>query len=64
MANGTLIYQSSNGDCWFLVDRRRVRHQPNRASGGRVTYYEIREFLAEGDTPQREALRRLLVDRV
>src|SRR4051794_25006705 len=34
------LYRSSNGDCWYLVrepgsERMLVRHQPNRASGGR-----------------------------
>jgi len=65
MSDETLIYASSNGDCWYLADnahpgRPIVRHQPNRASGGRSSVYEVDEFLAEGQGPQQEALRRLL----
>jgi hypothetical protein len=61
----TVIYESSNGDCWYLArdahpERTVVRHQPNRASGGAISYYEINDFLAEGPSPQQEALRRLL----
>jgi hypothetical protein len=62
MSDETLVYASSNGDRWYLVrddadpERLRVRHQPNRASGGRATTVEIDEFLAEGHGPQHEAL--------
>lgn len=61
------VYRSSNGDRWFLVaepgsDRRFVRHQPNRASGGQSSLMDIDVFLAEGHGPQHEALLRLLQD--
>lgn len=57
------FYSSSNGDRWFLrkePDSWRVRHQPNRASGGRPSIVEASEFLSEGHGPQHEALRQLL----
>ena len=45
------IYTSSNGDTWDLVresdpERVRVRHQPNLASGGSTTDYELVSFLS------------------
>jgi hypothetical protein len=55
-----------NGDRWYLVpdnadpEQWKVRHQPNRASGGRPTTVDIGEFLAEGQGPQHEALQRHL----
>jgi hypothetical protein len=59
------LYRSSNGDCWYLVrepgsERMLVRHQPNRASGGRSSLICIENFLAEGHTPQQEALLRVV----
>jgi hypothetical protein len=65
MSDQILIYASSNGDCWYLArdahpETMLVRHQPNRASGGRSTFTEIDAFLAEGPSPQQEALRRVL----
>jgi hypothetical protein len=64
----TVFYRSSNGDRWYLIqepgaDRPSVRHQPNRASGGRPSILEVADFLSEGHGPQHEALRRLLEDR-
>jgi hypothetical protein len=41
-----------------------VRHQPNRASGGRSSIVEVSEFLSEGHGPQHEALLRLSPRRV
>ena len=60
-----LIYRSPNGDQWYLVEesgseRVLVRHQPNRASGGRSSLMEVADFLAEGHGSQHEALLRLL----
>jgi len=56
------IYRSSNGDRWLLIrERHVVRHEPNLASGGRVTEVPIEEFLARtGSSPQNEALRDIL----
>jgi hypothetical protein len=60
------FYRSSNGDRWQLVrdpetGRSFVRHEPNLASGGRITETEIDEFLDRtGTSPQNFALRALL----
>jgi len=67
-SNEEAIYQSSNGDQWYLIqepetERLQVRHQPNRASGGRSSVWELRDFLQEGHGPQHEALLRLLESR-
>ena len=60
-----IFYRSSNGDRWSLIrepdrNRLKVRHQPNRASGGQSTIVEASEFLSEGHGPQHEALLQLL----
>jgi hypothetical protein len=66
MSDEVLIHASSNGDRWFLVrddvdpQRLRVRHQPNRASGGQASLVDVDQFLAEGHGPQHEALKRHL----
>jgi hypothetical protein len=63
------FYRSSNGDRWQLVSdaatgRSFVRHEPNLASGGRVTDTEVEEFLARtGTSPENTALRELLEKR-
>jgi hypothetical protein len=60
------FYRSSNGDRWQLVHdtesgRSFVRHEPNLASGGRVTETEVEEFLERtGTSPENLALRALL----
>ncbi len=60
------FYRSSNGDRWQLVrdtasGRSFVRHEPNLASGGRVTDTEVEEFLDRtGTSPENVALRTLL----
>ncbi len=60
------FYRSSNGDRWQLVrdsetGRRIVRHEPNLASGGKVTEVSVEEFLARtGSSPENLALRGLL----
>ena len=60
------FYRSSNGDRWQLISdiatgRSFVRHEPNLASGGRVTDTEVEEFLARtGTSPENTALRELL----
>ena len=63
----TPIYQSSNGDAWYLspdVETHRlwVRHQRNRTSGGRSSLIDLEAFLSEGHGPQQEALSDLLHD--
>jgi hypothetical protein len=60
------IYRSSNGDRWRLIrdissGRVFVRHEPNLASGARVTDTDVEEFLSvDGSGPEYAALRRLL----
>jgi hypothetical protein len=58
----TVFYRSSNGDRWILIDDgRRVRHEPNLASGGQINETDVDEFLARsGASPQAEALREML----
>ena len=60
------IYRSSNGDRWILIrdlstGRVTVRHEPNPASGGRVTDTDVEEFLGvDGPGPEFAALRQIL----
>ena len=62
----TLIYASSNGDCWVLVrdwDEAPyvVEHRPNVASGGRISRLTLEAFLADPHPgPEHQALRDLL----
>jgi HCOMODA/2-hydroxy-3-carboxy-muconic semialdehyde decarboxylase len=69
MAGMTLtedFYRSANGDRWQLVrdpgsGRLFVRHEPNLASGGRVTDTDIQAFLDQtGSSPEHLALRAVL----
>jgi len=66
VASITDIYRSSNGDRWRLVRTTDpvanfVRHEPNPASGGRMTETGVAEFLrTDGSGPEYAALRRLL----
>ena len=60
------FYRSSNGDRWQLIrdttsGRSFVRHEPNLASGGRITETDVEEFLNRtGSSPENLALRALL----
>jgi hypothetical protein len=60
------FYHSSNGDRWQLVrdtesGTELVRHEPNLASGGRITEVDVRVFLDRtGSSPENLALRDLL----
>ncbi len=60
------FYRSSNGDRWQLIcdtatGRSFVRHEPNLASGGRITETEVEEFLNRtGTSPENLALRAFL----
>ena len=60
------FYRSSNGDRWQLIrdtvsGRAFVRHEPNLASGGRITDTDVDEFLNRtGSSPENLALRALL----
>jgi hypothetical protein len=59
------FYRSSNGDRWILIRDRTgrgvVRHEPNLASGGKITEVGVQEFLdRSGTSPQAAALSELL----
>lgn len=56
------IYRSANGDRWLLIrEQNVVRHEPNLASGGRVTETAVDEFLKRtGSSPENQALRAML----
>ena len=65
MTTEAVIYKSSNGDRWHLLvedgsDGMLVRHRPNRASRGRPSVIDLKEFVSEGHGPQQEALLELL----
>jgi hypothetical protein len=60
------LYASPNGDRWYLArfpdsGRVFVQHEPNHASGGRVSHIELGAFLsAGGHGPEHQALVRLI----
>jgi hypothetical protein len=59
------LYRSPNGDTWFLARDPAtggafVRHQANAASGGRMTDLEIDDFLSGPQSPERDALLRVI----
>jgi hypothetical protein len=66
MTDGLLLYESNNGDCWFLnrdpmSSAPIVMHKPNRQSGGQASYIEIDKFLQEGaNGPEHQALKRFM----
>ena len=51
------LYESSNGDRWFLICDSRgdifVRHEANASSGGHVSNIEIRSFSPPGTVRSR-----------
>src|SRR6202035_1863777 len=64
-AEMTPLYQSPNGDSWFLARDPAtglafVRHQANAPSGGQVTNIELGAFLSGPRNPEHEALLRLI----
>jgi hypothetical protein len=54
------IYQSENGDCWWLcrdADGVCVLHEANLPSGGTITKIDLIQFLASGrNSPEKQAL--------
>jgi hypothetical protein len=66
MITTTTFYSSSNGDRWLMLHdgetgRYVVRHEPNMASGGKLTDIDGPEFLSRNSaTPQGVALQKLL----
>jgi len=59
------LYRSPNGDTWFLIRDPAtglafVRHQANAASGGQVTDIDVADFLDGPQSPERDALLRVI----
>ena len=60
------LYQSANGDRWCLardsaVGQVFVRHEPNLASGGKMSDIDIGTFLRQGGQgPEKQELLRLI----
>jgi hypothetical protein len=59
------LYQSPNGDTWFLGREPKngqafIIHQPNAPSGRRLSHIELGAFLREGRGPEQQALLRLI----
>ena len=59
------LYGVPGGDRWFLardIDTQRVfvRHESNQSSGGKVTDFEIGDFLRLGESPEHRELLRLI----
>jgi hypothetical protein len=61
---GRLLYASSNGDRWYLVNDSAgvaVVHVPNESSGGQVERMEVGDFLCrDGNGPERQEMIRLI----
>jgi hypothetical protein len=59
------LYHSANGDRWYLAYDSAagvfIRHEPNRASGGKISDIEIGAFLSQpGQGPEKQELLRLI----
>ena len=60
------LYQSANGDRWYLAHDPAVacvfvRHEPNLASGGKISDIDIGAFLSRsGQGPEKQELLRLI----
>jgi hypothetical protein len=58
------IYQSENGDSWWLCRERGtvfVLHEANLPSGGAITKIALPQFLSSsGNPPERQALLELI----
>src|ERR1700728_4122730 len=64
-ASEKLIYESSNGDKWYLCEDPNtrlpaVKHVANLQSGGHVAFADIETFLSSGEGPEHQAFRELL----
>ena len=64
MKKARKLYESSNGDRWYLIRDASgagfVRHEANLASGGHVAHIEIGAFLSSGNGPEQQELLRLI----
>lgn len=63
--NEKLIYESSNGDVWYLCENPvttlpAVKHVANPQAGGHIDYLEVENFLSIGRGPEHQALRDLI----
>ena len=59
------LYLSANGDRWCLACDSTagvfIRHEPNRASGGKTSNIDIGAFLSQpGQGPEKQELLRLI----
>lgn len=64
MKRARKLYESTNGDRWYLIRDPSgavfVRHESNVASGGHVEHIEIAVFLSRGAGPEQQELMRLI----
>ena len=66
MSDKRELYQSQNGDTWFLAreptdGRAFIIHQPNAPSGGRISHIDLVTFLSnKADGSEHQALLRLI----
>jgi hypothetical protein len=64
MTKARKLYESPNGDRWYLIRDHTgavfVRHEANVASGGNVEHIEIGPFLSRGEGPEQQELLRLI----
>jgi hypothetical protein len=57
------LYESQNGDRWYLIRTAGevlVRHEANAASGGHVEHLSLGAFLSRGQGPEHQELTRLI----
>ena len=64
MKKARKLYESPNGDRWYLVRDHTgavfVRHEANVASGGHVAHIEVGAFLSSDQGPEQQELLRLI----
>jgi hypothetical protein len=64
MRNARKLYESPNGDRWYLVRDHTgavfVRHEANAASSGNVEHIAVGAFLTGGQGPEQQELMRLI----
>ena len=64
MKKARKLYESPNGDRWYLVRDHTgavfVRHEANVASGSHVEHIEVGPFLTRGQGPEQQELMRLI----
>ena len=64
MKKARKLYESPNGDRWYLIGDPSgapfVRHEANAESGGHIAHIEIATFLMSGQGPEQQELFRLI----